>query len=63
LQVTLSWIVLIERTIDADENFLGQVFGRVGARGKSIGEIVDAPAIGLDNLFPSRTIAPAASSD
>src|SRR2546423_6356237 len=63
LQITLFRIVLIERTIDADENFLCQVLSGVSPRGKTIGEIVDAAAVSLDDLFPRGAIACAASSN
>src|SRR5207247_334122 len=63
LQVTLFRIVLIERTIDSDENFLCQVLSGVSARGEAISEIVDTAAVVLDDLFPRSTIACAASSD
>jgi hypothetical protein len=56
LQIALFRIVLLERTVNPNENFLGQVFGGIGPRGESVGEIVNAPAVGLDNLFPCRAI-------
>src|SRR5215831_3038747 len=63
LQIALFWILLVEETINANENFLLQVFSGISSGGKSIGEIVDTTAVSLDNFFPGRTIACAASSD
>src|SRR2546421_5500041 len=63
LQISLLWIVLVERAVDANKNFLRQIFGRVSARGKSVREVVNAAAVSLDNLFPGRAVTVAAPSD
>src|SRR5436853_5980576 len=63
LQISLLGIVLVERAVDANKNFLRQIFGRVSARRKPISEVVNAAAVGLDNLFPGRAVTLAASSD
>src|SRR5882724_12436938 len=63
LQISLLRIVLVERAVDANKNFLRQVFGSISARRKSIRKIVNAAAVGLDNLFPGRAVTLAASSD
>src|SRR5260370_42247473 len=56
-------VVLVERAIDANKNFLGQILGGVRPRREAVGEIVDAPRIVLDNLFPGRAIARATPPD
>src|SRR5205807_7112354 len=58
----LLGIVLIERAIDPDEYFLGEIFSGVGARGKAIGQVVNSTRERLHNLFPSRTVSCATSS-
>jgi hypothetical protein len=63
LQVALFRVVLFERAIDADENFLRQIFRRVCARGEAIGEIVDTAGIERHDLLPRRAIARATSPD
>ena len=45
------------QTVQDTFRILGKIFSRVGTRSKSIGEIVDAAGIGLNNLFPRRAIA------
>jgi hypothetical protein len=57
LQITLLRIVLIQRTIDPYKNFLGQIFGGIGARGKSVGKVVNAAGIGLNDFLPRRAVA------
>src|SRR5688500_5400175 len=57
LQVPLFGVVLIQRAINSDKNFLGQIFGGVCSGGKSVGEVVNATGIVLDDLFPSRAVA------
>src|SRR5205085_9097784 len=63
LQVALFRVVLLQRTIDAYENFLRQILRRVCARGKAIGQIVYTARVGLYNLLPRRAIARATPSD
>src|SRR5688572_4900088 len=57
LQVPLFGVVLIQRAINSDKNFLGQIFGGVCSGGKSVGEVVNATGIVLDDLFPGRAVA------
>ena len=63
LQISLLRIVLVKRTVDANENFLRQIFGRISAGREPVRQVVNAAAVGLDNLFPGRAITLAASSD
>src|SRR5215210_4037370 len=57
LQITLLGVVLIQRTVNSNKNFLSQIFCGICARREAISEIVDAAGITLDNLFPRRAIA------
>jgi len=57
LEITLLGIILIQRTVNPYKNLLGQVFGGVGPRSESVGEVIDTPGIVLDNLLPRRAIA------
>ena len=52
LQITLLGVVLIQRTINPNKNFLSQIFGGVGAGSEAVGEVIDAPGVTLDNLLP-----------
>jgi hypothetical protein len=45
-QIALFGVVLIERAVNADENFLRQIFRRFDARRKTIGEIENPPRKG-----------------
>lgn len=56
LQIALARIVLIQRAVNSNKNFLRQIFSSVGARGKAIGQIVDAPGIVMNNLLPGRPV-------
>jgi hypothetical protein len=57
LQIALFRVVLIQRAVHPYKNFLGQIFSRIGAGGKSVGKVVNAARVGLNNLLPSRAIA------
>src|SRR3954452_14080343 len=61
LQVTLSRIVLFQRSINANENVLRQILGGIRARWKAVGEIVYAPRIAMHNFFPCRPVSGTAS--
>ena len=41
LQITLFRIVLIQGTVNANKDFLRQVFRRIGARSEAISEVID----------------------
>ena len=56
-QITLFGIVLIERSVNSDENFLGKILGRVGVRCESVGEIEYPSRERLDYFFPGHAIA------
>ena len=56
-QVTLFGVVLIKCSVDANENFLGEILCRVRVRCESISEIEDPPRERLDNFFPGHAIA------
>jgi len=62
-KVALFCIVLVERTVDAYENLLREIFGSVGARGETVCEIEDPPRIRGDYLLPSRSVARASTPD
>jgi hypothetical protein len=57
LEIALLRVVLIQRTINPDENLLSQIFRGVGARRKTVREVVNAAGITLHNLFPRRAVA------
>src|SRR6185503_9043610 len=57
LEITLLGVVLIQRTVNPDENFLSQIFGCVGSGGEAVREIINAAGITLHNLFPRRAVA------
>jgi hypothetical protein len=57
LEIPLLRVVLIQRTINPYENFLSQIFCCVGARGKTVREVVNAAGITLNDLFPRRAVA------
>ena len=56
LQVTLFRVVLFQRSINPNENFLSQVLGCVRSRGKTKGQVIDSSRIAVNNLFPGRPI-------
>ena len=56
LQVTLFSVVLFQRSVNPDENFLRQVLGGVCSGGKAIGQVVDSPRVAVDNLLPGRAV-------
>src|SRR6185503_3523514 len=57
LEIALLGVVLIQRTVNPDENFLSQIFGCVGTGGEAVGEVINATGIALHNLFPRRAVA------
>jgi hypothetical protein len=59
LQVTLFRIVLTQRAINPNKDFLREVFRGVGARSKAVRKIVYTSGVTLDNLLPCRTISSA----
>ena len=61
-KVALFRVVLVERLVDPDENFLCQVLGPVDARGKSVSQIKYSPREKRDNIFPRRAVAAACTS-
>jgi signal transduction histidine kinase len=61
-EITLFGVVLIEGPVDADENLLREILGRVGIRSKSVSEIEDASRKSLNDFFPGNAIAPSRSS-
>src|SRR6266496_4217156 len=63
LQVTLLGVILIQRTINPDKNFLSQVFSCVSPGRESVSEIIDSSGVAFDNLLPRRTITSAASAN
>lgn len=56
LQIALPRIVLIQRSVNSNKNLLCQILGRIRARGKAIGQIVDSPGIVVHNLLPGRAV-------
>ena len=56
-QIALFGVVLIKSPIDANENFLGEILGRIGIRGEAISEIEYPSRERLDNFFPGHAIA------
>src|SRR5262245_49422415 len=57
LQIALLWIVLLQRPVNPYKDFLGQIFGSVGSGGKSVGKVIDAAGVGLNNHLPCRSVA------
>ena len=56
-KVALLRIVLIERSVNADENFLRQVLGRLNVRRKAVREIEDPPRKCRNDIFPGNAVA------
>ena len=56
-QVTLFGVVLIKRSINANENFLGEILRRVGIGCEPVGEIENPSGARLDYFFPGNAIA------
>jgi hypothetical protein len=55
-QVALFRVVLIQSAVDAYENLLGKVFGRLGVRCKAVSEVEYPPRKRRHYLFPSNAI-------
>jgi hypothetical protein len=62
-KVTLFRIVLIQRPVNTDKDFLCQIFGRLYARGKTISKVKDPPRKRRYNLFPRRAVARTSTAD
>lgn len=56
-QISLLGVVLVERSVDSDEDLLCQVFGRVWIGCKSVCEIKYPSRERLHDLFPRQAIA------
>src|SRR6266700_1334952 len=56
LQVTLLSVVLFQRSINPNENFLGQILGCVCSRSKTVGQVINPSRVTVHNLFPCRPI-------
>src|SRR5882724_8184770 len=56
LQVALFGVVLFQRSIDPNKNFLSQILGSVCSRSKSVGQVIDSSRISMNNIFPGRAI-------
>jgi hypothetical protein len=63
LEVTLFRVVLFQRSVNPNKNFLGQVLGRISTRSKPIGQVVNPSRVAMNNLFPGRTIPGATPAD
>jgi hypothetical protein len=61
-QIALFGVVLIERAVDADENFLSQVFGGIGVGCKTVREIEYPSGKRLNDLLPRHAVARSRSS-
>ena len=57
LQISLLRIVLIQRAINSNKNFLCQVFSSISARSKAIREVVNPSGVTLNNFLPGRAIS------
>jgi len=56
-EIALFGVVLIERAVDANEDFLREVFGGVRIRCEPVCEIENPPRERLHDLFPRNAIA------
>src|SRR5262249_54663494 len=50
-------LVCIQSAVHLDEDLLGEVLGVVSVARKAVADVVNAPVMALDDLFPSRRIA------
>src|SRR6185369_14273469 len=57
LEITLLWIVLIQRTVNPDKYLLRQVFSSIGTGSESVGQVVNTARVVLDNLLPRSAVA------
>ena len=62
-KVALFRVGLLKRLVDADKNVLGEVLGRIDARGKTVSEVEDSPGVGGNDVFPRRAVARSSTSD
>ena len=58
-KIALLRVVLVERPVDSDKDFLRQVLGRFGARREPVGEVEDPPRKRGNNLLPRHAVAAA----
>ena len=56
LQVALLRVVLFQRSINPNENFLSQIFGGIRARSKPVRQVINSAGLRMNNFFPGRAI-------
>src|SRR5688572_722639 len=57
LQITLLSVVLLQRSINPDKNFLSQILCCVRSRRETVSEVVNSARVGVDNFLPCRAIS------
>src|SRR6185436_10390759 len=57
LQVALFRIILFQRSINSNEDFLSQILSSICSGSKSISQVIYSSRISVDNVFPGRAIS------